>query len=134
MNISTAAELSGLSAKTIRYYEDIGLIAVPKRASNGYRNYDQLALQELNFLSHARDVGFDLAECRSLLDLMRDPQRKSKHAKHLVLQKHSQLQHRIEQLQLMQEVLLAMAERCRGDEGPECAIIEELAFRSAADE
>ena len=112
MNISEAARQSGLSAKTIRYYEDIALIAPAARSDNGYRQYDQKSLEELRFLARARQVGFDLEE--------------SRHARELVLEKSEQLQARIEELLAMQQVLQDMASRCHGDEGPDCAIIEGL--------
>ena len=127
MNISEAARLSGLSAKTIRYYEDIALIAPASRGDNGYRQYDHKAVEELHFLARARDVGFDLQECRQLLDLQRNTARQSRHARELVLEKSRQLQSRIEQLQAMQSVLEDMASRCHGDEVPDCAILEDLA-------
>tara|TARA_B100001540_G_C15696250_1_gene591661 strand:- start:624 stop:1028 length:405 start_codon:yes stop_codon:yes gene_type:complete len=127
MNISEAARRSGLSAKTIRYYEEIDLIDPAARGANGYRQYDERALEELKFLARAREVGFDLQECRQLLELQRDHARQSRHARALVLEKSQQLQQRIGQLQAMQSVLQDMASRCHGDEGPECAILEDLA-------
>ena len=127
MNISEAARRSGLSAKTIRYYEEIGLIDPAARSDNGYRRYDGRAVEELHFLARAREVGFDLEECRQLLDLQRDRSRQSRHARALVLEKSEQLQQRIERLQAMQGVLQDMASRCKGDESPDCAILEDLA-------
>ena len=127
MNISEAARRSGLSAKTIRYYEDIGLIAPAERGENGYRQYQGAAVEQLQFLARARDVGFDIEECRQLLQLQADGNRQSRHARALVLEKSEQLQRKISQLQSMQEVLKDMASRCRGDEGPDCAILEDLA-------
>lgn len=127
MNISAAARLSGLSAKTIRYYEEIELIAPASRGENGYRQYDGRSVEELHFLARAREVGFDLQECRQLLQLQRDDSRQSRHARGIVLEKSRQLQTRIEQLQAMQDVLEQMASRCKGDEGPDCAILEDLA-------
>lgn len=127
MNISEAAKESGLSAKTIRYYEEIELIAAAARGDNGYRQYDQKAIKELRFLAHAREVGFDLEESKQLLDLSRNPERQSRHARDLVMEKSQKLQERIAQLVAMQKELLEMASRCRGDEGPECAILEDLA-------
>ena len=127
MNISEAARQSGLSAKTIRYYEEIGLISPASRGQNGYRQYDASALEQLKFLARAREVGFDLEECRQLLELHRDESRQSRHARELVLEKSQQLQLRIDRLMAMQQVLEDMAGRCRGDEGPECAILEDLA-------
>lgn len=127
MNISEAARRSGLSTKTIRYYEEIGLIGPAARSENGYRQYDGQAVDELHFLARAREVGFDIEECRQLLELQRDRHRQSRHARALVLEKSAQLQQRIEQLRAMQGVLEEMASRCKGDEGPECAILEDLA-------
>ncbi|MFT4518319.1 MAG: MerR family copper efflux transcriptional regulator [Halioglobus sp.] len=127
MNISEAARRSGLSSKTIRYYEEIELIAPAIRGENGYRQYEASSVEELHFLARAREVGFDLQECRQLMDLQRDTSRHSRHARELVLEKSQRLQERIEQLQAMQEVLETMASRCKGDEGPDCAILEDLA-------
>lgn len=126
MNISEAARRSGLSAKTIRYYEDIELIPAASRGANGYRQYDRGAVEELHFLARARQVGFDLRECRQLVELLRDRSRKSRHARELVLHKSRQLQSRIDQLKAMQAELRNLAGRCRGDEGPDCGIIEDL--------
>ena len=134
MNISEAARRSGLSAKTIRYYEDIELIAPATRGSNGYRQYDAGAVEELQFLHRAREVGFDLQECRQLLELHRDDDRHSRHARELVLEKSAQLQRRIDKLVAMQTVLQDMASRCRGDESPECAILDDLAHGDGAGE
>jgi MerR family copper efflux transcriptional regulator len=133
MNISEAARRSGLTPKTIRYYEDIDLIVPAARAENGYRQYDSKAVEELHFLARAREVGFDLQECRQLLELQRDRSRQSRHARQLVLEKSQQLRTRIAQLVEMQKVLLDLAHRCRGDEGPDCAILEDLAGASGKD-
>src|SRR5512139_1320933 len=109
MNISEAARRSGLSAKTIRYYEDIDLISPTARGENGYRMYDSKAVEELHFLARAREVGFDLRESRQLLELLRNRNRQSRHARQLVVEKTRQLQNRIEQLQAMQHVLEDLA-------------------------
>jgi MerR family copper efflux transcriptional regulator len=127
MRISEAAKKCGLSAKTIRYYEQIGLIEPALRAENGYREYTGDALGQLRFLARAREVGFNLEESRQLLELLKDSSRQSIHARGLVLEKAQQLQHRIEKLVTMQAVLADMASRCNGDEGPECAILDDLA-------
>lgn len=127
MNISEAARRSGLSTKTIRYYEDIGLIAPASRGDNGYRQYEGGSVEQLQFLARARDVCFDIEECRQLLELQYDSKRQSRHARSLVLEKSEQLQLKIDRLQSMQKVLQDMAKRCRGDEGPDCAILDDLA-------
>ncbi|TXS96003.1 Cu(I)-responsive transcriptional regulator [Parahaliea maris] len=126
MNISQAARHSGLSAKTIRYYEQIGLVVPAARADNGYRQYVERDLEELQFLHRARQVGFDLDECRQLLALLRDHARHSVQARELVLEKRRHVKERIRELQAMERQLADMARRCRGDEGPDCAILDDL--------
>ncbi|MCL4104090.1 UNVERIFIED_CONTAM: hypothetical protein GTU68_034952 [Idotea baltica] len=134
MNISQASRRSGLSTKTIRYYEEINLISQAQRGANGYRQYDARAVRELVFLSRSREVGFNLEESGQLLALLRDSGRHSAHAKSLVLDKAQQLQTRIDQLVSMQDVLRTMANRCNGDEGPDCAILDDLAGLEGHDE
>lgn len=126
MNISAAARASGLSSKTIRYYEEIALIPSAARADNGYRFYDDRAVEELRFVQHARQVGFSVEECRQLLQLYSDSSRHSAHVKELVLEKCQQIELRIKELRNMNRMLRKLAEQCSGDEGPECAILDEL--------
>ena len=126
MNISEAARESGLSARTIRYYEQVELIAPAGRASNGYRDYDVAAVAELRFIHRAREVGFSVDECRQLLQIQRDPGRHSAHVKALVLEKCDEIERRIKGLRSMKTTLAAMADQCSGDEGPDCAILDEL--------
>ncbi len=134
MNISEAARHSGLPAKTIRYYEQIALIKPARRASNGYRDYDTGSLAELRFVHRSREVGFTVEECRALLEIYRDPSRESGHVKGLVLEKCEEIDARIQRLEHMREVLLQLARRCRGDEGPDCAILDQLVMEGAGDE
>ena len=76
MNIKEVADRSGLPAKTIRYYEEIGLIR-PLRAGNGYRAFRDSDLHKLAFLGRARGLGFSIEECRALMALYEDKSRAS---------------------------------------------------------
>ncbi len=134
MNISQAASSSGLSAKTIRYYEQIDLIAPATRTANGYRHYTDTDLAELRFVHRAREVGFSVEECRELLHIYRNPARQSAQVKTLVTEKVAQLQERIHKLRTMQQALEGLADRCNGDESPECAILDELVRKDWADD
>ncbi|MEJ2417523.1 MAG: Cu(I)-responsive transcriptional regulator [Exilibacterium sp.] len=127
MNISEAARLSGLSTKTIRYYESIALISAAVRNENGYRDYSERELDTLRFLQRARSTGFSVEECRQLLDLYLNTGRQSSHVKSLVQEKIARVEAQLEQLQAMRTTLAKLAERCAGDEGPHCAILDELA-------
>ncbi len=126
MNISEAAKRSGLASKTIRYYESIGLVAPAKRLANGYRDYSASDVEALCFLQRARATGFGIEECRQLLGLYSNEKRHSAHVKSLVLEKVEQVDSQIAQLQAMRSTLQDLAGRCAGDEGPQCAILEQL--------
>lgn len=68
MQISELSRQSGVPAKTIRYYESVGLLPAPARAGNNYRHYDSAVLDRLRFIASARSLGFALADVGELLD------------------------------------------------------------------
>jgi len=127
MNIGEAARTSGVPAKTIRYYEDIGLIGPAQRGANGYRDYSEADAELLRFIRHARAVGFSIKECRTLVALYSDPNRHSRDVKALAQAKIAEIDRRIAEFQHMRAELAGLAAACPGDDDPECAILEELA-------
>ncbi len=126
MNIGIAAERSGLPAKTIRYYEDVGLVS-PERGENGYRRYSDTLVHKLRFLHRARSLGFGIEECRQLLALYEDRDRASGDVKRLAETKIAEVDRKIAELQDLRGTLLHLATNCRGDERPDCPILDELA-------
>jgi MerR family copper efflux transcriptional regulator len=130
MNISIVAERSGVSAKTIRYYESIGLIPSADRRTNGYRAYDTEDVHTLQFIRRARSLGFSVDEIRNLLDLWQDEKPASARVKALATQHLRELDQKIEELQSMRQTLADLVDRCRGNDWPDCPILKDLA-RSA---
>lgn len=126
MNIGQAARASGLPAKTIRYYEDIGLLVAP-RAANGYRRYSEREVHKLRFVARARGLGFSIEECRSLLSLYQDDHRASADVKQLAEQRMRDIDHKIAELQGLRETLAALVGACHGDQRPDCPILADLA-------
>ncbi len=126
MNIGEVADRSGLPPKTIRYYEDIGLVR-PLRHDNGYRAFRETDLHKLAFLGRARALGFSIEDCRTLLDLYEDESRESGQVKALAEQHLQQIDQKITQLQSMRETLSHMIEACHGDHRPDCPILSDLA-------
>jgi Cu(I)-responsive transcriptional regulator len=126
VNISSAAELTGLPAKTIRYYEEIGLVE-PTRSGNGYRTYSEQHLHRLVFLQRARSLGFSIEECRLLLSLYDDKQRASSDVKQIAQEKVAEIDRKIGELTSMRATLAHLAETCHGDERPDCPILDDLA-------
>jgi MerR family transcriptional regulator, copper efflux regulator len=127
MNIGTVAQRSGVPPKTIRYYEDIGLLAPPERMANGYRSYSPTEMHTLQFIKRARSLGFSVEEVRGLLDLWRDRSRRSKAVKAVAARHLQVLDQKMEELKAMRKVIADMMARCSGDERPECPIIDDLA-------
>ncbi len=127
MNISQAAEQSGLPPKTIRYYEDIGLVEPARRRDNGYRDYGLRDVHMLRFLHRARDLGFTVADCRALLSLYTDQQRRSADVKAIALKRIADIDRKIAELGEMRLVLATLVEKCHGDERPDCPILDDFA-------
>lgn len=126
MNIGEVAERSGLPAKTIRYYEDIGLIR-PRRGPNGYRAFADADVQRLAFLGRARSLGFSIDECRALLALHADAERASGDVKQLAAAHLGQIDRKIAELAAMRATLAGLVARCHGDDRADCAILDDLA-------
>lgn len=126
MNIGDVARRSGLPAKTIRYYEDIGLIA-PLRGGNGYRRFRDSELHKLAFLGRARSLGFSLEDCRSLLSLYEDRNRASAEVKRIAEDHLGRIEDKIEELTQMHRTLSELVHRCAGDHRPDCPILADLA-------
>jgi Cu(I)-responsive transcriptional regulator len=126
MNIGVASEKSGLPSKTIRYYEDIGLLR-PARTDNGYRNYSMVDVHRLRFLQRSRSLGFSVDECRQLLSLYQDKDRESADVKTLAEAKLVEINRKIAELIGLRGLLHHLVAHCHGDERPDCPIIDELA-------
>ena len=127
MNIGEAAARSGLPAKTIRYYEEIGLASSAARLPNGYRDYAERDVHTLKFLHRARDLGFSVEDCRILAALYTDRNRKSADVKALALARIADIDRKLAGLQGLRRTLLHLAERCHGDDRPDCPILDDLA-------
>ncbi len=127
MNISQAAQACGLPNKTIRYYEQIGLVVPMRQEGNDYRIYTLGDVAQLRFLQRARAVGFSLDECRELLALYANPQRRCAQVKGLVNEKIIQVDQQLIALHAMRDTLVDMANECAGDDTSDCAIINQLA-------
>ncbi|MEZ5879677.1 MAG: Cu(I)-responsive transcriptional regulator [Nitratireductor sp.] len=129
MNIGKASELSGLPTKTIRYYEDIGLVQ-PDRGDNNYRDYSTGHVSKLQFVQRARSLGFSIDECRQLLALYEDRNRASADVKAIASAKIGMIEQKIIELKAMQMTLADLVEHCHGDNRPDCPILKDLAGES----
>ncbi len=127
MRIGEAAERTGIPAKTIRFYEQIGLRSPAERLENRYRSYTQRDLQTLQFIRRARNMGFSVKEVSELLRLYRDRNRTSRDVKRLALAHVAELDRKIAELAALRYTIAELARRCHGDQRPECPILKEFA-------
>jgi len=125
VNIGQAAAQSGLPSKTIRYYEEIGLVT-PTRQENGYRDYDNSDVRKLQFVRRARDLGFPVAECRILLSLYEDKNRASADVRQLAQSRVAEIERKLAELASLRDTLVHLVDACHGDERPDCPILEDL--------
>lgn len=126
MNIGQASKASSVSQRMIRHYEKIGLVPAPPRRDSGYRDYSDADVHRLRFIANARDLGFPIEEIRTLLGLWSDGHRSSADVKALATARADEIGRKAVALNKMRRVLLDLAERCHGDERPECPILDSL--------
>ena len=121
------AEETSVPAKTIRYYEETGLILPAERASNGYRVYGQRAVHQLRFVKRARDLGFTMEEVSSLLALWGDEERSSADVKEIAAQHLADVERKILELKNLRKTMRNLIDSCHGDERADCPILDDLA-------
>lgn len=127
VHIGQAAQRSGVSAKMVRHYESLGLLAPVGRTDCGYRLYSAADVHTLRFIKRARDLGFSMTDIRELVGLWHDKARASVQVKQIAQRHREALRQRIEQLQAMERSLQQLTHCCHGDDRPDCPILDDLA-------
>jgi MerR family copper efflux transcriptional regulator len=126
MNIGKAAKLSNLTIKAVRYYANIGLVKPQQNITTGYRDYTDDEVAKLKFIGKARKFDFSIDECKELLSLYEDKNRTSKEVKKITIEKISQIDSKLRDLNGLKKELSFLANNCHGDDRPNCPILEEL--------
>jgi MerR family copper efflux transcriptional regulator len=132
MNIGQAATASGVSVKMIRHYEGVGLVPPPHRTDSGYRQYTEGEVHTLRFIRQARDLGFSIHEIGELLSLWHNRTRPSRLVKELAQAHILALEQKAHELLTMKGTLEQLVRCCRGDDRPDCPILETLANTTPA--
>lgn len=130
LKIGDLARATDTKVETVRYYERIGLMPPPERTQGNYRSYTAAHLQRLNFVRHARGLGFDIAEIRSLLDLADQPERDCAEADRIASGHLSAVEAKIAQLEVLRTELQRMVGECRGGRAADCRVLEVIADHS----
>ena len=131
MNIGQAATASGVSAKMIRHYEQVGLFPEPGRTDAGYRQYSEKEVHTLRFIRQARDLGFSIQQIGELVGLWQDRRRPSRQVKALAEAHIKELAQKTQDLLAMKATLEHLVQCCHGDDRPDCPILDTLALEDA---
>lgn len=126
LSIGQLSRRTGVKVPTIRYYEQIGLIAAPERTAGNQRRYAQAGLQRLSFIRHSRDLGFSLDDTREFLELSAQPDKQCNGADKIAARHLAALKEKIAKLQRLERELERIS-RCKADTLGDCAVLETLA-------
>jgi DNA-binding transcriptional MerR regulator len=126
MKIGELSRATGTNVETIRYYERIGLLPEPDRTGGNYRDYVPAHVERLSFIRHARGLGFDIADIRSLLNLGEEPDQDCGEADRIASGHLAAVERKIAQLEQLRSELGRMIAQCRGAQIADCRIMQAL--------
>ena len=126
MKISLLAKQSGVPNKTIRYYEEIGLIPNASRNSNGYREYDQADIARLAFIRRCRELQIPIEQIKKLVQVRMDEKAPCKEVDMLIARQLENVRHTMAELALLEEALNTLVHSCQNDIVGECEILNRL--------
>lgn len=121
MKIGEIADLTRVSTKTIRYYEEIGLLPEPERESNGYRSYGAETVQRLQFVHHAQTAGLTLGEIRQVLEIRSQGRAPCVHVRELLNRHLDQVNVQIAELKITRRELKELAIRAGSTDPADCS-------------
>ncbi len=128
--IGKLSQQAETKVQTVRYYEQIGLMPAPSRSTGNQRLYNRDHLKRLLFIRHSRDLGFNLDSTRQLLELADDPEHTCAEADAIAHIHLTQVESRIQRLELLRAELKRMINQCMGEKISGCRIIEVLSDHS----
>lgn len=126
LSIGQLSKRTGVKIPTIRYYEQMGLIAAPERSEGNQRRYTKEGLSRLSFIRHSRDLGFSIEDIRGLLELSQHPEKPCHDAHSIAVQHLEDVQGRIAKLRRLERELKRIS-KCEAGNIADCAVIETLA-------
>ena len=120
MQIGVLAAQTGLTVKTIRYYEAIGLLDAPRRAPSGYRDYDPDAAERLRFIRASQSSGLSLGEIRGIVAFRDRVESPCAHVLDVLRRRGDEIDRQIDELRRAREVIEALVERARALDPADC--------------
>ncbi len=133
-SIGELSRRTKVKVPTIRYYEEMGLLAEAERTSGNQRRYDHAGLERLSFIRHARDLGFSIESILSLIELQEHPDRSCQAATEIATSQLMDVRAKIKRLRALEKELVRMSKGCDGDGVSEdCYVLASLADHTLCD-
>ncbi|MEL6568101.1 MAG: helix-turn-helix domain-containing protein [Pseudomonadota bacterium] len=129
--IGVVSRETGVKVTTIRYYESVGLLAEPDRTESGQRVYETTAIEQLNFIRHARALGFPMPSIRELVDLQSLPNDSCAQVDEIATRQLTDVRRRLAQLEALEAELERMLSACAGGRVSHCKVLETLGDHAA---
>lgn len=133
LTIGDLSQKTGVKVPTIRYYEQMGLMAPAERSEGNQRRYSRDERDRLSFIKHARDLGLTIESIRELLDLSAHPERPCHQADRIAAEQLKAVRDRIEKLKRLEQELERISTHCSGDNVRDCYVIRALANHDLCD-
>ncbi len=133
-SIGELSKRTKVKVPTIRYYEEMGLLAESERTSGNQRRYDKAGLERLSFIRHARDLGFSIEAILSLIELQEHPDRSCQAATDIATSQLTDVRAKIKRLRALEKELVRMSKGCEGDGvSMDCYVLASLADHRLCD-
>lgn len=126
MQIKQLAKVTSVNPKTIRYYEDVGLLPKAKRGANGYRYYRQQDVSSLNFIRRCKELRMPLSDIKRLVSIQSDGNAPCAEVDALITQQLEKIRVAQYELQLLEKNLQALANSCDNQQVKHCEILNHL--------
>lgn len=120
MRIGEIAERAGVTTKTVRYYEQLGILPQPERTASGYRTYGDDTLDRLRFIRDAQSTGLNLTEIHSILEMKDQGERSCEHTRDLLARHVHDIDAQMTRLTTARQTLMRLAERADRADPAEC--------------
>ncbi|MDC8830765.1 Cd(II)/Pb(II)-responsive transcriptional regulator [Alteromonas gilva] len=126
MKISQLAAASNVPAKTIRYYEEVGLIAPARRNESGYRHYEQKDIETLIFIRRCRELNMAIDDIKQLLDAQQNPKASCAVVDEMIDRQLKRIRQTQNELAMLEKSLSLLATSCVNHNIENCAILHQL--------
>jgi DNA-binding transcriptional MerR regulator len=126
MKISELAQTTQVAAKTIRYYESVGLLTPPQREANGYRHYRSADIETLIFIRRCRELNIAIDDIKQLVEVKQNPQASCDTVDNIIVEQLSKVRQMQKELGQLEQALSLLVISCSSEKIQDCCILQSL--------